>query len=90
MFGFTLNQILLGIGAVIIAFWPNIKAIALSSFSWAAKKRPQPSPAGVSYQQAMIALAEVRARMVQTGGVPEDANSAIEVITHALVEGSSQ
>lgn len=89
MFGFSINQILLGLGAVIIAFWPNIKSAVVATFSWASKKRP-PSISNISYQQSMIALAQVRARMVQTGGVPTDANSAIEVITHVLVEGSSE
>lgn len=45
---------------------------------------------GVSYHDAMMALSVVRSRLVQTGGVPDDACAAIEVVTHALVEGSDK
>lgn len=44
----------------------------------------------VSYQRAMLSLAVVRKRLLETGGVPEDAAKAIEVITHALVDTSDK
>lgn len=56
--------------------WPHLAKLARRS--------------AVSYQEAMLALAAVRARLVQTGGVPDDAGKAIEVVTHALVEGSDK
>lgn len=48
--------------------------------------------AAPTYQDAMAALAMVRKRILGTNaeGVPKDAAAAIEVITHALVEGSDQ
>ena len=44
----------------------------------------------VSLHQSLLALAEVRQRLVDAGGVPDDADSAIEVLTHALLAGSDK
>jgi len=46
----------------------------------------------ITYQGSMLALAEVRKRLLEThaDGIPQDADSAIEVITHALVAGSDK
>lgn len=44
----------------------------------------------VSLHKALLALAEVRQRLVDAGGVPDDADSAIEVLTHALLAGSDK
>lgn len=46
----------------------------------------------ITYQGSMIALADVRKRLLAThdDGIPQDADSAIEVITHALVAGSDK
>lgn len=84
----TTNQMILVTAAGVFAFWPQISAavkLAMQSVPKVAAKKDV-----VSYQRAMLALAEVRSRLDQTGGVPSDAGKAIEVITHALVEGSSQ
>ena len=83
----TYTQIAIAAAAAGVAFWPQI--------SWAIKSAVKLAPAAsspkaVTYQRAMLALAEVRSRLQQTGGVPDDAGKAIEVITHALVEGSSE
>lgn len=83
----TYTQIAIATAAAAVAFWPQI--------SWAFKAAAKLSPIAadrkaVTYQRAMLALAEVRSRLQHTGGVPDDAGKAIEVITHALVEGSSE
>lgn len=80
----TTLQVAAVVGGALLAFWPQVwwivRSIKLPS-------RPASSDS-VNYTEAMIALALVRQRLVETGGVPEDAGHAIEVITHALVEGS--
>lgn len=75
--------------AAVVALWPQIVAIA--------KKIKMPSLPVVddydgdpTFNDAMVALALVRERMVITDCLEDDAHKAIEVITHALVEGSDQ
>jgi len=73
--------------AAVVALWPQIVAIA--------KKIRMPSIPVVdgndpTFNDAMVALARVRERMVITDCLADDAHKAIEVITHALVEGSDQ
>lgn len=76
----SLTQVLLVAAAAAIAVGPSLVA---------ALKTLRPSRA-VSYQTAMLSLSVVRARLIQTGGVPDDAGKAIEVVTHALVDGSDK
>ena len=52
--------------------------------------KPSSTPKKVSLHQSLLALAEVRQRLVDAGGVPDDADSAIEVLTHALLAGSDK
>lgn len=52
--------------------------------------RPKLTKAGITFTQSLTSLAEVRQRLVDTGGVPKDAESAIEVLTHALLAGSDK
>jgi len=52
--------------------------------------KPLGSPKTVSLHQSLMSLAEVRQRLVDAGGVAEDADSAIEVLTHALLAGSDK
>ena len=52
--------------------------------------KPSSTPKKVSLHQSLLALAEVRQRLVDAGGVPDDAESAIEVLTHALLAGSDK
>jgi hypothetical protein len=72
--------------ALVVALWPQILAFA--------KKVKLPKVDEYngypSYNEAMIALAIVRERLVETGCLADDAHNAIEVVTHALVEGSDQ
>lgn len=75
--------------AAVVVLWPQIVAIA--------KKIKMPSLPVVderddepTFNDAMISLARVRERMVATDCLADDARHAIEVITHALVEGSDQ
>lgn len=72
-----------------IALIVAASAVAIGPGVYSAVKNLRPSRA-VSYQAAMMALSVVRARLVQTGGVPDDAGKAIEVVTHALVDGSDK
>jgi len=72
--------------ALVVALWPQILAVA--------KKirlpRVDEYEGYPTYSDAMVALAVVRERLVETDCLAEDAHKAIEVITHALVEGSDQ
>jgi hypothetical protein len=52
--------------------------------------KPSSTPKKVSLHQSLLALAEVRQRLVDAGGIPNDADSAIEVLTHALLAGSDK
>lgn len=75
--------------AAILVLWPQVWSL-IKTIKLPAVQLPQVTSDGVSYQDAMLALATVRRRLEATGGVPEDAGHAIEVITHALVEGSGK
>jgi hypothetical protein len=44
--------------------------------------------AGVTYEQAILRLAEVRGRLVATKMLGDDQRKAIDVLTLALVDGS--
>jgi hypothetical protein len=44
--------------------------------------------AGVTYEQAILRLAEVRGRLVGTKMLGDDQRKAIDVLTLALVDGS--
>ena len=70
------------LAAAVVSLWPRLMKVIPSV--------PVKPAATVTYQQAMLALASVRARLVATGGVPPEAAAAIEKITHALVEGSDR
>lgn len=86
----TPDSIIIGVlgtgAAALVGLWPKLAPYL--------KRLPSPAPAptrpGVSYQAAMVALASVRARLVETGGVSDEAGKAIEAITHALVQGSDK
>jgi hypothetical protein len=71
----TVQQILLVVAAAVVGAFP-----AASRFFSRA----------VTYQQAMLALAVVRRRLLNTGGVPDAAAKAIEAITHSLVDTSDK
>ena len=45
---------------------------------------------GPSYQQAMVSLASVRLRLIETSTLSREASDAIEALTLALVAGSDK
>ena len=53
-------------------------------------KRPSLPATSITFTKSLTSLAEVRQRLVDTGGVPKDAEAAIEVLTHALLAGSDK
>lgn len=50
----------------------------------------KPKPSAVTYQEAMVALATVRARLVAAGGLSDASGKAIATITQDLVSGSDK
>jgi hypothetical protein len=48
----------------------------------------RPAPAGVTYEQAILRLAEVRSRLIATKALGDDQRKAIDILTLALVDGS--
>lgn len=76
-------------GAAVLLAGPQIVDFAKMLFPMKLLK-PSSTPKKVSLHQSLLALAEVRQRLVDAGGVAEDADSAIEVLTHALLAGSDK
>lgn len=72
--------------AAIIALWPQVMFLA--------KRIKMPTVRGgvrsVGYQESLVALADVRRRLDETDTMADDVNAAIELITHALVQGSAK
>tara|TARA_R100000278_G_scaffold110854_1_gene88190 strand:+ start:1327 stop:1617 length:291 start_codon:yes stop_codon:yes gene_type:complete len=89
------NYMLFGAGALFLV-GPQLLSFLKFLLPPSAMKLPKiplkKSSSSISYQGAMIALADVRKRLLATheDGIPQDADSAIEVITHALVAGSDK
>jgi hypothetical protein len=84
---------LLTAAAVAVAFWPKLVKVVDVVKPWLPKPVPSPAPVqpeGVSYQDAMVALATVRSRLVSTGGPSDKSASAIVQITQDLVAGSDK
>lgn len=84
---------LLTAAAVVVAFWPKLVKGVDVVRPWLPKPGPKPAPVtpeGVSYQDAMVALATVRSRLVSTGGPSDKSASAIVQITQDLVAGSDK
>ena len=69
------------VAAVAVSQWPRLVSLV---------KPPARPVKGVSYSQAIEALAVVRGRLLATGGIPEAAQKAIEALTLALVAGSDK
>jgi hypothetical protein len=67
-----------GVGVLLAPAVPKV-------LSWLPSK---PAQAGVTYQQAILRLAEVRGRLVATKMLGEDQRKSIDVLTLALVDGS--
>lgn len=82
---------LLTAAAVVVAFWPKLGKVVDVVKPWLTRPKPAPvTPGGVSYQDAMVALATVRSRLVLTGGPSDKSASAIVQITQDLVAGSDK
>jgi hypothetical protein len=75
-------QVLLGIVALAVAFWPQIRA-ALPAL-------PAGGPRPPSYQESIAYLAKVRTRILATQALDESRKQAIDVLTLALVDGSDK
>jgi hypothetical protein len=88
----SLETILLTIGAVAVAAWPGLAGLVKRIPLVVPKPAPQPPAptAGVAYQEAMLALAVVRTRLVQTDGLTDAAAKAVATITQELVAGSDK
>lgn len=85
----SLETILLTIGAVAVAAWPGLAGLVRRLPLVVPKPAPKPA-AVVGYQEAMLALAVVRTRLVQTEGLTEPASKAVAAITQELVTGSDK
>jgi hypothetical protein len=85
-------QYLAAIGAVLVAFWPQIKQAGGWLSSRAAAPLPSVSPSRPipSYSDAIGDLASVRLRLLGTGVLDEEQRKAIDVLTLALVDGSDR
>lgn len=80
---------LVTLAAVAVAFWPKLANVV--AFVKPAKPVTPVTPAsGVSYQEAMVALATVRSRLVASGGPSDASAKAIVQITQDLVAGSDK
>lgn len=83
--------VLVGIAGLVFLLWPSSPQ---QSPPLSAALSPQSStpPAGAvqTYHASMIALSHVRARLLVTDQLDDAARSAIETITHHLVESSDK
>lgn len=88
----SLETILLTVGAVAVAAWPGLAGLVKRLPAVLPKPSPRPDPAKdvVEYQEAMLALAVVRTRLVQTDGLTDAAAKAVATITQELVSGSDK
>jgi hypothetical protein len=67
-----------GVGVLVAPALPRILSLLTA----------RPAPAGVTYEQSILRLAEVRGRLVATKMLGDDQRKAIDVLTLALVDGS--
>jgi len=77
---------LVTVAAVAVAFWPKLAQIV----TFVRPSKPVTPAGGVSYQEAMVALATVRSRLVASGGPSDASAKAIVQITQDLVAGSDK
>jgi hypothetical protein len=78
----TAVQIASLVAAVAVAAWTfrdQLKRLSLPIIS-----------RGPSYQQAMVSLASVRLRLIETSTLSREASDAIEALTLVLVAGSDK
>lgn len=72
--------------AVAVACWPKLAQVV----AYLKPTKPVRPADGVSYQEAMVALATVRSRLVASGGPSDASAKAIVQITQDLVAGSDK
>ena len=78
-------------GAAFLLAGPQILEFVKALVPWELLKRNKESSIkGIGFTASLNSLAAVRQRLIDTGGVPKDAESAIEVLTHALLAGSDK
>lgn len=90
------TQIVVAAAAVLVAFWPQIKAGvsmllgSMKSLASAPVVAHEADDEHVPYQTSIAYLAEVRTRLKATGMLDDARKAAIDTLTLALVEGSDQ
>lgn len=71
--------------------WPKSVRKDMGIFTTTAPAKPVPlGPAGASFDEAIRALALVRARLERADTLDDDELAAVDVLTLALVRGSSK
>jgi hypothetical protein len=81
---------LLAIAGLVVLVWPSSSKAAPSlSATLTAQQSPLPSTVQ-TFQGAMVCLSHVRSRLLVTDQLGDEAKSAIETLTHALVEASDK
>lgn len=90
------QQIVAAVAALAVLAWvfrADVVYAVETLVGWAASDDGDEPPAkrrGPTYQQAMLDLAAVRLRLVETSALSKDAAGAIETLTLALLAGSDK
>ena len=67
-----------------------VAAAAVAAWTFRDQLRRAAGSRGPSYQQAMVSLASVRLRLIETSKLSPEAGAAVEALTLALVAGSDK
>lgn len=89
----TTAQYIAAAAAVIVAFWPALKAGGESAIRWWFSDDHDHPPArllGPSFQTSINSLAGIRQRLSATGCLGDTQKQAIDALTLALVDGSDK
>jgi hypothetical protein len=90
----SIAQYLAAAAGVLVLSWPYIPAAIRSVFLLLDGPPPVVKPlnevVAPNYRDAIFFLAQVRFRLVTSGGLSEDTKRAIDVLTLALVDGSDK
>ena len=87
------TSIAVAVAVLLWVFRGDLWYVAESAIGWAASDDHDHAPAkrrGPTYQAAMLNLADVRLRLVETSSLSTDAAEAIEKLTLALLAGSDK
>ena len=83
--------VFLGIAGLVVLMWPTGKQAAKPlTASLAPAATPTAAASTQSFQSAMLCLAQVRSRLLVTDTLTTEAKTAIETLTHSLVEASDK